>query len=89
MRTRLQGIENEAQARRALLEIERLIAEAAAAGVRLDPWMAELAEELRSVLPEVDAAGAAKIAQRVARDPRLSLAAQGRLRSETLRALRG
>ncbi|HEY0115864.1 MAG TPA: hypothetical protein VGB54_09095 [Allosphingosinicella sp.] len=89
MRAKLQGIESEPQARRALEEIERLVREAGTAGLRLDPWLAELAEELRAVLPEVDAAGAARIAARVAADPRVSLAAQGRIRAETLRALRG
>ena len=88
MRAKLPGIESESQARRALEEIERLIADAAATGVRLDPWVAELAEELRAVIPQLDAAGAARIAERIARDPRLALAAQGRLRAETLRALR-
>lgn len=82
------GLQSEQQARRALEEIERLIADAAATGLRLDPWVGELAEELRAVIPEMDADGAARIARRIAGDPRLSLAAQGRLRAETLRALR-
>ena len=88
MRAKIHGIESEAQARRALEEIERLIADAAAAGAPLDPWVSELAEELRAVIPQLDAKGAARIAERIARDPRLSLAAQGRLRAESLRALR-
>ena len=82
------GIKNERQARRALEEIERLIADAAASGLRLDPWVGELAEELRAVIPEMDPEGTARIARRIASDPRQSLAAQGKLRAGTLRALR-
>jgi hypothetical protein len=89
MRATFPGIKNDAQARRALEEIERLVRDAEAAGLRLDPWLGELAQELRSVLPEIDAAGAATIARRIAADPRVSFAAQGRLRSETMRLLRG
>lgn len=88
MSARIDGIRNEQQARRALEEIERLIADAAATGVRLDNWVSELAAELRSVIPEMDAEGAARIARRIAGDPRLSLIAQGGVRAETLRALR-
>ena len=88
MSARIHGIQNEQQARRALDEIERLIADAAASGVRLDPWVAELAEELRASIPAMDAEGAARLARRIAGDPRLSLIAQGGVRAETLRALR-
>ena len=83
------GIKTEAQARRALAEIERLLHEADAAGLSLDPWLRELAAELRDVLPEMDAPGAAAIAEKILRDPRLSLAAQARLRADTVRVLRG
>jgi hypothetical protein len=89
MHAQFREIESEAEARRALEEIERLIADAAVTGVRLDPWMGELADELRAVIPQLDAEAAAKIAAGMAKDPRGSLAAQGRLRPGTLRALRG
>jgi hypothetical protein len=89
MRAILHGIEDEAQARRALEEIERLIADADATGMQLDPWLAELAEELRAVVPAVDAETAAKIARRIAAAPNISIAAQSRLRSETVRVLKG
>ncbi len=88
MRAHKHGFKNEAEARRALEEIERLLADAAAGGVQLDPWVGELAEELRAVVPLLDAAGAARIARRVAADPHGSLAAQGRLRRELVRALK-
>jgi len=88
MRMQVQGIRSEAQARRALEEIERLLDEAGRSGVKLDPWLAELADELRAAIPEVDAEGAQRIAARIAGDRRLSLAAQGKLRAETLRALK-
>lgn len=88
MRANLPGIENEAQARRALEEIERLIADAGAGGLPLDAWVADLAEELRAVIPQMDAAGARKVAERMAREPRRSIAAQGRMRREALRVLK-
>jgi hypothetical protein len=88
MSARIEGIQNEQQARRALEEIERLITNAAATGMRLDPWVSELADELRASIPAMDAEGAASIARRIAGDPRLSLIAQGGVRAETLRALR-
>jgi hypothetical protein len=88
MRAHFNGFRNEAEARRALEEIERLLADAAEGGVRLDPWVGELAEELRAVVPLMDAAGAARVARRVAADPQASLAAQGRLRAELVRALK-
>jgi hypothetical protein len=89
MRARLHGIENQAQARRALEEIERLVRDAQAGGVQLDPWLDELAEELRAVVPQADAKDAAAIARRITSDPRGSLAAQGRLRSDTVQVLKG
>ena len=89
MRATLHGIEDEAQARRALEEIERLMGEAEATGVKLDPWLSELAEELRAVVPALDAEGAARIARRIAAAPGISIAAQSRLRSETVRVLKG
>lgn len=88
MRAQLHGIESEAQVRRALDEIERLLHDAAEAGILLDPWVGELAEELRAVVPAIDAAGIAKVAKRMAAEPRASLAAQGRLAAGTLRALK-
>ena len=77
-----------AEAQRALEEIERLVRDAAAAGLRLDPWLEELAEELRTVVPLADEGEALLIAQRIASDPRVSRAAQGRLRIDTVAALR-
>jgi hypothetical protein len=88
MGANLSGIESEAQARRALEEVERLIADAATSGVRLDPWVADLAEELRAVIPQMDAKGARKVADRITQDPLRSLAAQGSMRAEALRALK-
>lgn len=88
MGARIHGIENEAQARRALDEIERLIADADATGVRLDPWVAELAEELRAVVPVFDADTSRRLADRIKRSPNLFLAAQGKMRPEIVRVLR-
>ena len=88
MRAQLTGFKDEAEARRALEEIERLLVDARADGVRLDPWVSELAEELRSAVPLMDAAGAARIAKRVVADPRASMVAQGQLRPELVRALK-
>lgn len=88
MGARVNGILDERQALKALEEIERLIADAASSGLRLDPWVEELAEELRASIPAMDADGANRLAKRIAGDPRLSLLAQGGLRAETLRALR-
>lgn len=84
----LEGIGNEAQARRALDEIERVMADAARSGVAIDPWLGELADELRAAWPEIDAAGAAALARRVAARPGVSLAAQGGVKPEVIRALR-
>lgn len=88
MRAKLHGISDQAEARRALEEIERLLGDAARSGIALDPWVSELADELRAVVPAMDAEGAARIARRIAADPRASLAAQGRLRPELVRALK-
>ncbi len=88
MRAQFTGFRNGAEAQRALEEIERLLADASADGVRLDPWVGELAEELRAAVPLMDAAGAARIARRLTADPRASLAAQGRLPAELVRALK-
>jgi hypothetical protein len=88
MGANLSGIESEAQARRALEEVERLIAEAAMAGMKLDPWMTDLADELRAVIPQLSAGDIRNVAERISREPRRSLAAQGGLRAETLRALK-
>ena len=85
----MRGLSSQAQAWRALEEVERLVRDSAAAGVRLDPWIRELAEELRAVLPCIDADGAALVAERMARQPRASLLAQGRVRPETLRSIGG
>jgi hypothetical protein len=76
-----------AEAQGALAEIERLVRDATAAGVRLDPWLEELADELRAVVPLANPGEALLIAERIASDPRVSRAAQGRLRSETVKAL--
>lgn len=83
----LNGFKSDKEARRALAEIERLLRDAEAAGLALDPWLTELAEELRAAIPEMDRAGAARLAARITADPRLSLAAQQRLRADTVRAL--
>ncbi len=81
------GMKSEGQARRALEEIERLVRDAETVGMRLDPWLRELAVELRAVLPEIDARGAAMLAGAILADPRLSLAAQNKIRAETVRLL--
>lgn len=83
-----EGIGDEAQARRALDEIDRMVREAAVTGVPFDPWLGELADELRAAWPEIDAAGAAELARRVAATPGVSLAAQGSVDPELVRALR-
>lgn len=82
------GIGSEAQAQRALEEIERLVRDAAAAGLRLDPWLGEVADELRAAWPEIDLDGAAELARRVAAKPLVSIAAQSRVHAATVRALK-
>jgi hypothetical protein len=89
MAAKLHDMEDEAQMRRALEEIERLLRESAQSGVRLDPWVEQLAEELRAVVPASDAEDALLIARRIAADPHSSVAAQSRVRVETVKTLKG
>jgi hypothetical protein len=88
MAAKVHGMEDEAQMRRALEEIERLLRESAASGVRLDPWVEQLAEELRAVVPASDPEEALLIARRIGADPRISVAAQSRVRVETVKTLK-
>ena len=80
---------SEAEARRALDEIERLVRDAESGGIQLYPWLYELAEELRAVVPAADARDAAAIARRIAAEPHASLAAQSRVRGPSMGALKG
>jgi hypothetical protein len=84
--------------RRALREIEELIAEAARNGDRVDRWLEELADELRaSIQPAAGPAPAAfdpgeadsrRVAGRIRSDPARSIGAQARLDPRTLRLLK-
>ena len=76
------------EVRVALDEIDRLVREAAESNARLDGWIAELAEELRTAEPGLDPAVAAGLAREILEDPRTSLSAQARLDARIARVLR-
>lgn len=75
-------------ARVALHEIERLIREAGLSGAPVDTWVEQVADELRSAMPELGPRAAADLARRILADPRGSLGAQAHLDGPRLRVLR-
>jgi DNA-binding transcriptional MerR regulator len=71
-----------------LEEIERLLAMANKIGVPVEPWVEELARDLREERSNAAHDGA-EVAGRMRKDPRRSLGAQGRLDASALRILKG
>lgn len=72
----MSGLRETKRAHRALAEVERLIRDAEAGGVTLDPWLSELADELREALEgPIDPA---RIARLIGEEPVLAFAAQSR-----------
>jgi len=71
-----------------LEEIERLLAMANRIGVPVEPWVEELARDLRETRPSVARDGA-DLAGKMRSDPRRSLGAQASLDPRALRALKG
>ena len=69
-------------------EIERLIASARARNDEVQPWIVQVAAELRASLPTPAQSGA-PLAQRMRSNPGKSLRAQGRIVAGALAALRG
>jgi hypothetical protein len=80
--------EGEERLRDTLGEIERLIAAARAKDLEVQPWIDQLAVELRSSLPDPAEAGA-PLARRMRSNPRKSLGAQAHIAASALNALRG
>jgi hypothetical protein len=80
--------ESEDRLRETLGEIERLIASARDRHVEVQPWIAQLAAELKASLPDAAEAGA-PLARRMRSNPRKSLGAQAHLAASALSALRG
>ena len=78
----------EGQMRIALREIERLMLEASESGASVDKWVEQFVAELRAAFPEQIENIHSELAFRILSDPRLSIVAQARLDSETLRALK-
>lgn len=70
-----------------LREIERLIAAARARNLDVQPWIEQLAAELRGSLPAPAESGA-PLARRMRSNPRKSLVAQSRIAVSALAALR-
>lgn len=70
-----------------LEEIERLLAMASRIGVPVEPWVDELARELRTARSSAAQDGA-DMAGRMRSDPRRSLGAQGHLDPSILRVLK-
>ena len=70
-----------------LEEIERLLAIAARSGARVEPWVEQLAAELRAALPGPAQDGVA-LAGRMRSNPRDSLDAQARLDPRAIKALK-
>ncbi len=71
-----------------LEEIERLLAMANRIGVPVEPWVEQLAHELRTERSGAAQDGA-EVAGRMRRDPGRSLGAQGHLDPRALRILKG
>jgi hypothetical protein len=70
-----------------LEEIERLLAIATRAGAPVEPWVEQLAAELRAALPGPAEDGVA-LAGRMRSNPRNSLDAQARLDPRAIKALK-
>jgi hypothetical protein len=70
-----------------LEEIERLLAVAARTGAEVEPWVAQLAAELRAALPGPAQDGAA-LAGRMRSNPKDSLDAQSHLDPRALTVLK-
>ncbi len=68
-------------------EIERLLALADRVGARVEPWVEQLAAELRAALPGPAEDGVA-LAGRMRSNPRDSLDAQARLDPRAIKALK-
>ncbi|MDQ8757154.1 hypothetical protein RCO27_13060 [Sphingosinicella sp. LHD-64] len=73
--------------RYSLEEIERLLAMATRIGVPVEPWVEELARDLRAERSSTTQEGA-EVAGRMRRDPGRSLHAQARLDASALRVLK-
>jgi uncharacterized lipoprotein YddW (UPF0748 family) len=80
--------EGEERLRDTLGEIERLIAAARARNLEVQPWIEQLAAELKSSLPDPAEEGA-PLARRMRSNPRKSLGAQAHIAVSALSALRG
>ncbi|MGQ0659391.1 hypothetical protein [Sphingosinicella sp.] len=70
-----------------LEEIERLMILAKRVGACVEPWVEQLAAELRAAAPEPAADGAA-VAGRMRSNPKDSLGAQARLDPRAIKALK-
>lgn len=80
-------IDREDGIRLTLEEIERLLAVAARTGVEVEPWVGQLAAELRAAMPAPAADGAA-LAGRMRSNPKDSLDAQARLDPRAIKELK-
>ena len=76
------------QARVALDDIERMIADGEAAGLSVEPWLFDLAEELRAVLP-TDPVDPEQLASRMRARPDASLHAHGAVDAGAVGRLKG
>lgn len=72
----------------ALHEIERLLSARNMRGAESEGWVEQMAAELCTAVPELEAEAAARIAHRMLAEPRLSMDAQGRLDMASLVALK-
>lgn len=70
-----------------LEEIERLMSLAERVGAQVEPWVEQLAAELRAAVPHAAADGAA-VAGRMRSNPRDSLDAQAHLDPRIIKALK-
>lgn len=80
-------IDDENSVRLTLEEIERLMLLAEREGVHVEPWVEQLAAELRAAAPAPAADGAA-VADRMLSNPRDSLEAQAHLDPRVIKALK-
>lgn len=80
-------IDEENSLRLTLEEIERLMLLADQVGARVEPWVEQLAAELRASVPHLAPDGAA-VAGRMRSNPRDSLDAQAHLDPRAIKALK-
>jgi len=80
-------IDEENSLRLTLEEIERLMSLAERVGAHVEPWVEQLAAELRAAVPRPGADGAA-VAGRMRSNPRDSLDAQAHLDPRAIKALK-